>query len=990
MLTLRTLGGVYIADEQGQPLTGAAGQRRLLALLVVLAVAGDRGLSRDKLIAILWPEAEEDRARHSLTQALYAARRALGAEDLFDGRDDIRLNRERLHSDVRELTEALDAGDDERAVALYTGAFADGFYLPGAGEFEQWTAGERGRLEDRIVGALERLADRAESGGRPREALGWRKRLTTIRPLDASAAVALMASLASAGDRAGALQHARLHETLLREELGLDPDPVVASLAARLREPVDWTVGPALSSGGDPVLTGPPNPAGTGGAALGTLDDEAPAQATAPIGGHSRWVRARAWWIVAGASVAVGVAALLRPKAATTPSAPPPAPLEQSVVVAPFRVAGASGSLAYLREGMVELLSTRLADDSDSRSVDAGAVLAAWRAADLGNPTDVPRGVLVRLAARLGAERVVIGNIVGTPTRMVISASVVDVGSQWTSAEATVEGPADSITALVDRLAARLLVFGAGEEVTLSEQTTQSLRGLRAYLAGQAAFRRGSYLLAVRQYGEALRADSAFALAAVQLARTAARLRLVEPRTRALALAWRERDALDARARALLLALAGPDYPAPSDAADQVAAWERLVNLTPARAETWFELGDLLAMEGAASGVVDARARARVVLRRALRLDSTYAPSSELLSQLEAAAPRHAGRPGAGLAVAPDSALTLAPFLQWRAAVVAGDSGALRELRARFGRLGPRNLRAIAVASQVEGLSPGDARRAVQQLRARATRLDDQIDAVLADHALALNQGRLRDAQDATARLAELQPGSRAHVRLPVLDALYGGGSTATADSAADALRRSLARRATTDPAARAVDLADACVLAQWRLQQNDTTDVRGTIERLRADSLAAGLLAPPIASGTLACAELLHAWLAVVLGLPGAGLAVAHLDSLAFTAGSSGDAISYAPLLIGRLHDRLGDPRAALAAVRRREDEIGWPRYLATTWREEGRYAVLAGSPDEARKAFRRYLVLRAQPDPELLHEVERVRGELASAGDSIPGRMR
>ena len=74
VLTLRTLGGVYVADEQGQPLTGAASQRRLLALLVVLAIAGERGLSRDKLIALLWPEAGEERARHSLTQALYAAR----------------------------------------------------------------------------------------------------------------------------------------------------------------------------------------------------------------------------------------------------------------------------------------------------------------------------------------------------------------------------------------------------------------------------------------------------------------------------------------------------------------------------------------------------------------------------------------------------------------------------------------------------------------------------------------------------------------------------------------------------------------------------------------------------------------------------------------------------------------------------------------------------------------------------------------------------
>ena len=43
-----------------------------------------------------------------------------------------------------------------------------------------------------------------------------------------------------AGDRAGALQCAQVHAKLLREELGLEPDPVVDALAARLREPMSW------------------------------------------------------------------------------------------------------------------------------------------------------------------------------------------------------------------------------------------------------------------------------------------------------------------------------------------------------------------------------------------------------------------------------------------------------------------------------------------------------------------------------------------------------------------------------------------------------------------------------------------------------------------------------------------------------------------------------------------------------------------------------
>jgi serine/threonine-protein kinase len=494
------------------------------------------------------------------------------------------------------------------------------------------------------------------------------------------------------------------------------------------------------------------------------------------------------------------------------------------------------------------------------------------------------------------------------------------------------------------------------------------------FLAGQAAFRRGSYSVALRHYEDALRADSTFALAALQLARTADRLHLTQPRTRGLALAWRERGALDARARSLLVALAGPGYPAPSDPDELIVAWERLVTLTPDRAESWFELGDRLAREGGPAALPEAPARGRVALRRALRLDSTYVPARELLAQLEDPRPGDAKGEETSRARA-DSSLPLEAFLHWRTAVMVGDSASVRAVRNRLSELGPRNLRAIVAAALTESIATGDARRAVRQLLARGGRLDDQLDAVLADHALALNQGRLRDAENAIVRLAELQPGTNAHLRLRVLDALYGDGDSARAETAIRALERRPVPRPDADPSTRAVGLADACVMAQWRLQRNDTTGVLRAIERLRADSLAGSLAAPPVAAGSLACSELVAAWLAVTLMQPDAGPAVARLDSLAFTAAPSGDAITYAPVLIARLHQRMGDPQAALAAVRRRAGEAAWPRYLTTAWEEEGRYALAVGAMDEAREAFRRNLKLRSEPDPELQDEVERVR---------------
>jgi DNA-binding SARP family transcriptional activator len=146
MLTLYTFGGAHVAGDDGAPLGGAAAQRRLLALLALLAVAGERGLSRDKLLALLWPEGNPDKTRHSLTQALYHARRALGHDDLFIGSTELRLNADRLASDLREFERAVAAGELERAASLYRGPFLDGFYLSGSREFEEWVTGQRTRL----------------------------------------------------------------------------------------------------------------------------------------------------------------------------------------------------------------------------------------------------------------------------------------------------------------------------------------------------------------------------------------------------------------------------------------------------------------------------------------------------------------------------------------------------------------------------------------------------------------------------------------------------------------------------------------------------------------------------------------------------------------------------------------------------------------------------------------------------------------------------
>src|SRR5437763_10916756 len=229
MLELRTFGGLSIQDG-GAPITGAATQRKTLALLALLIAAGKNGLSRDRVIAYLWPDSDSEHGRNLLKQACFVLRRDLHQPDLFLGTTELRLNLDVLTSDVQAFEAALQRGDSEAAVRLYAGPFLDGFFISGAPEFERWVDCERARLKHCACEALEALATGATARGDLNTSVTWWRRLAAVDPLNARIARALMGVLAATGDRAGALQHARSHEALLRQDLDTAPDPPVTEL----------------------------------------------------------------------------------------------------------------------------------------------------------------------------------------------------------------------------------------------------------------------------------------------------------------------------------------------------------------------------------------------------------------------------------------------------------------------------------------------------------------------------------------------------------------------------------------------------------------------------------------------------------------------------------------------------------------------------------------------------------------------------------------
>src|SRR5205809_5579888 len=81
MIEFRLLGTLHLIDAAGREVKSLLTRPRRLALLAYLAAATPRGLHRrDSLLALFWPELDQEHARAALRQALHVVRDALGAD----------------------------------------------------------------------------------------------------------------------------------------------------------------------------------------------------------------------------------------------------------------------------------------------------------------------------------------------------------------------------------------------------------------------------------------------------------------------------------------------------------------------------------------------------------------------------------------------------------------------------------------------------------------------------------------------------------------------------------------------------------------------------------------------------------------------------------------------------------------------------------------------------------------------------------------------
>lgn len=610
---LATFGTLALAGPSDDTVLGRHGHhRRRLALLAVLAAAGERGRTRDQLLALFWPEATQSRARHALEQLLYSLRSSIG-ESVFSTANPVRLNPEVVESDVGSFTAALERGDLEAAVKAYAGPFLDGFYLEDAPELERWVESERNRLATSYADALDRLAQGADAASDYRRAVLWWRKLAQVDPLSSRNATGLIRALMNAGDHAAALQHAERYEAIVGEELGTSVGPSVATLVAEVRraaktEPVAAPklpqsrprAAPSVPETSRVELTAADAPAAE------PVADPEPNDGAVPVP-RDRHLRRTAVGALAAAAV-IGTAAVLWARRHEAAPSAAPAP---SIAVLPLANVSRNPQDAAIVDGLTEELIGVLS------KLGALRVTARTSAFVFKNSNADVR----RIADSLGVAYVLEGGVQRADSSIRVEVRLIDARDGSTRWSETYDRTLRDIFAVQSDIASEVaheldVRLGRGTLAHIRRGPTSNIAAYELYLRGNdpAATRNDSLAKqALEYFQQAIAFDSTYAAAYAGLARMHVRLSVgADTISRRDRLALAERAALKAVALDDSLgdghAALGIVKRESLDLSSSETEFERAVKLEPRTAHFHEWLAQVyLLTEGPAAALAEAR-----------------------------------------------------------------------------------------------------------------------------------------------------------------------------------------------------------------------------------------------------------------------------------------------------------------------------------------------------------------------------------------------
>jgi len=237
MVEVRILGAQDVRGPDGESLLSVLVHPKQFAVLSYLCVtAWGAYVSRDRLLAVFWPESDECRGRNALNQILHWLRKSLGSDVfLTRGVRDVGLSADHLWCDAEALGRAVKEGRNREALDLYAGQLLEGFHLGGSQEFDAWLSQERRRLRELAAGAAWTVAHDLLTEGRLGDAERTAQRATMLSGAAEGEARRFIRALAAAGDRAAAVRFYDRFAERLANDLELRPNAETRKLVDDIR-----------------------------------------------------------------------------------------------------------------------------------------------------------------------------------------------------------------------------------------------------------------------------------------------------------------------------------------------------------------------------------------------------------------------------------------------------------------------------------------------------------------------------------------------------------------------------------------------------------------------------------------------------------------------------------------------------------------------------------------------------------------------------------
>jgi tetratricopeptide (TPR) repeat protein len=642
------------------------------------------------------------------------------------------------------------------------------------------------------------------------------------------------------------------------------------------------------------------------------------------------------------------------------------------MVVTPFRLAGASEELSYLREGLMDLIAARIGGAGAELSVVPPRSVSRLIRETLGSlDVDPDRDEARSIATRFGAGLLLEGEIIGTAASFTVTTRLVDVRTGYRLDTAELKAHPDSLHDLIDRIATRLIAAESGvRQDRLAAITTASMPALRAFLEGEQAFRRGDHDRAVRSYDRAVSIDSTFALAALGLLRADGWAVGLESANagRAERIVRRGMDRLSEPDRLFAEALFGHGAEPYRELVDRRI---RAARLMPDLMELQYLAGDGLLHHGQAVGIADAFAAARAYFERTIEMDSTYLEPLVHLHDLASLEKDTAGvRRYGDLLLAIDASGPMATAV--RVERMRGGAGPTTHPPIDLDTLDFQHLIATATSTWFDSPNPAFTTALNRQFEKEAT-IQDRVRVADAVLFMAILQGRPSMLERASRVLAEAG-GADDISRLA--RALYWTRDIGAARAASVEVRRLLdqaRREAPPDGHASFEITGRECMLGHLRAAERDAralehaafleravrpdrSPLLNAYDSTCADFLRTAAAVHANAPDALARMEVLHSSLAAGVRRPPATLSVYDLASI-------------------DLWEQLGRPDRALEASRRYVYLPVHGLWIVELYGENARLADQLGHRDEAIRSYGFYLAWRDDAEGVFAERAEQAR---------------